>query len=205
MKKITCIALLTLSPLAAYAACNVVPLSTDQLTTTVPISGQVVKGEACRGVSSRATYTADQYSFQGTKGDSIRIYNSGSASFVAFFDPEGVQFTNTASSDYFSFSLPTTGIYKIIITGNSQDVADIKNETIGYNFTLNSTNPKQTNTPAPIATTCPSDTYNNGKLTINSVEVPNGLGGTLKYKAIMTLQALSNPLVFTVDQTTPLQ
>jgi hypothetical protein len=55
------------------------------------------------------------------------------------------------------------------------------------------------------AATCPSDTFNNGKLTINSVEVPNGFGGTMKYKATLLLQPLSNPLAFTLDKAEPLQ
>lgn len=57
----------------------------------------------------------------------------------------------------------------------------------------------------PVGTVCPSDTFNNGKLTINSVEVPNGFGGITKYKATLNLQPFSNPLGFTLESAVPLQ
>ena len=60
------------------------------------------------------------------------------------------------------------------------------------------------NRPVPAAS-CPSDTYNNGKLTINSVEVSDGMGGTVKYKATLSLQPLAKPLTFTLDKADPLQ
>lgn len=46
----------------------------------------------------------------------------------------------------------------------------------------------------------PVDNYDNGKLTIHAVDVNDAFGGKIKYKATMSLQPLSNPLTFILDQ-----
>lgn len=52
---------------------------------------------------------------------------------------------------------------------------------------------------------CPSDVYNNSKLSLHSVEVADGLGGVLRYKVSMALQPFANPMTFVVDKVEPLQ
>ncbi|MCX7087126.1 MAG: hypothetical protein NTV00_03630 [Methylococcales bacterium] len=167
--------------------CKVVALTTAQLNGTRITGELIVGGPPCQDFGS----TVDYYSFQANTGD-ILERSAGSYYVVDLQGPDG---TSLGWPD--KVILPASGVYKIAINASNSN----RDGMGSYYLEIKKSSPAQ---PAPIAT-CPSDTYNNGKLTINSVEVPNGVGGMLKYKASMTLQALSNPLVFTVDQTTPLQ
>jgi hypothetical protein len=50
----------------------------------------------------------------------------------------------------------------------------------------------------------PYDRYDNGKLTINAVDVPDVFGGVVTYKANLSLKPQSNPLTFILDQAEPI-
>ncbi|MEQ1635973.1 MAG: hypothetical protein ABL903_04725 [Methylococcales bacterium] len=195
MKNMVCFILFALSPLSAHAICMVAPLTSAQLTGT-PITGEIKPNEGCHGLGSQAAYTAHHFSFEAEERDELEFISSTS-SFTgngyfnpALFSPDGKEMYW-----YKKLTLPFKGIYKIILSANSPTG-------VGYRISIR----KSTSTQiAPVVAGCPSDTYNNGKLTINSVEVPDGLGGKLSYKATLSLIPLSNPMAFTLDKVDPLQ
>ncbi len=217
MKKMACFALslLGLSSLTVHATCNVTPLSTQQLSGNInnspnaypSLTGHVIVGEGCRGFGTRSTYTADIYSFQGKAGDTFSLSsntpNYNGNALITLLDPQGTQIGNNVNPglniSVFTVRLAASGLYQIVITGYNADVdPSVNNGTLNYAMILSSTSPAQT-------ATCPSDTYNNGVLSINSVSVPNGTGGNVNYSATLTLQPLSNPMTFILNQATPVQ
>ncbi len=209
--------LLLSSPLMAHASCYVRPLTTAELTANTYgtlISGQIIQGEECRGVGSYAAYTADHYSFQGKVGDVIvvNVYQPTTFSgkdldgYIVLLDPSGTQIAQTVHivstssnppPDTFTVKLTSSGVFKLVVTGYRAQVTDSSDvETINYEFDVQSSSPVQT---LPVAS-CLADGYSNGKLTINSVTVPNGSGGLAKYKVTLNLQPATNPAVFTIDK-----
>lgn len=204
MKKKMSIALLTLMPLASYAACVVAPLTTDYLANDKNIYGQISKDDECKGYGSRASYLADIFSFQGKLGDEISGYvnSAGTYSFI-LLDPAGSQIADFYSGGVnFKRKLLVDGTYKVVIAPWKSEDKNAENGIIQYGFSLKSSSPTQTNPPIG---SCPTDTYVNGKLSMPSVSVPDGFGGTSKYKVEMSLQPLSNPTAFTLDSATPIQ
>ncbi|NOT83902.1 MAG: hypothetical protein HOP02_03800 [Methylococcaceae bacterium] len=188
-------------PAIPVIPCNIKPLSTNQLAGAI-IYGQLLTGGQCRGLGSRSAYTADYYSFEGKAGDTISagLRTAGSDAntnyLVTLLNPQGVEIANnikTGENANAGFILPllTSGTYKIVVSGYAADV-DATIGVISYAMIF-----KSGSSQAP---SCQADTYNNNKLTINTVEVPNDKGGTLRYKATLTLQPSSNPLTFTLDK-----
>ncbi|MFI3120868.1 MAG: hypothetical protein QX203_12910 [Methylococcaceae bacterium] len=209
MNKIISFILLNLTAVTAYAACEAIPFNlTDGNKRFI---GQITAGGECRGVTSRVNNTAVHYVFQGKAGDTVAssLFLSdtcnlcGSQAYVVLLDPQGLQLGNAAYDkrgirDHFSTTLMTSGTYKLIVTGNALDTKGV----LDYAFDVNVSPNKDL--PLPVAS-CPADTYSNGKLIINSVEVPDGLGGVIKYQANLSLLPFSNPLSFALDRAQPLQ
>lgn len=215
MNRIAGIALWILAPLSAQAACYVRPLTTAELSglTDALIAGQIIQGEACRGVGINSVYTADQYSFQGKAGDDITVNVEQPNSFasrdldgyIELLDPSGAKVAHTLHTvssssnpppDTFTIKLTSTGLFKLIVTGSRAQVTDTSEvETINYFFNIKSSSPEQTPTLASCA-----DTFSEGKLTLNSVTVPIANGGLAKYKVTLNLKPASNPAVFKIDK-----
>lgn len=132
MKKIACFTLFVLTPIVTNATCNVRALTSSELTGT-EIKGQLIYGEECRGVTTRAGFTADHYSFQGKAGDTItgfessNLYLNGAGNNIAntymvLLDPSGAQIANASSQDSFVVKLVSNGVYKLVETGYQKDV-----------------------------------------------------------------------------------
>ncbi|MEQ1637755.1 MAG: hypothetical protein ABL903_13810 [Methylococcales bacterium] len=207
--------LLTLTPLAANAACEVIPLTTAQMSGT-QVDGKIISGEECRGVGDYSSYTADRYSFKGKAGDivtgnlmksSFNSYNTAAQLLDTKENSIALALINGSpgSSSQFEVRLKTDGIYTLAISY----VVGSQPQT--YSFKLSSTNPEQTSiptpTPAPIPTptpapefTCLENAYKEGVAALTSVSVPDGIGGMIKYKVSLAVEAFSNPLKFKVDK-----
>ncbi len=211
MNKIIGLTLFACLPLVARAACDVIPfdLSADHYSYFI---GQLKKGGECRGVARRSAFTAVHYAFQATAGatligDDITGGPCGTCASNTYFvllDPQGAQVANATNrggrlvGSRFEAKLVNSGLYRLIVTGDATNVEDIASGLIDYAFSLEEVVP-------PVTAFCPADTYINGKLTINAVDVPNGFGGTFRYQASLSLLPFSNPLSFILDKADPLQ
>ncbi|MCX7089633.1 MAG: hypothetical protein NTV00_16475 [Methylococcales bacterium] len=210
MNKIMFIPLLLLASLAAEAACYVKPLTTTQLTEEY-IEGQIIRGEGCRGVGVNSAYTADHYSFLGKVGDMIDVSidrptvgSMGIDGQIDLVDPTGAVIAHTTNTKPgsvttplgFTLKLPSSGLYTLVVTGLNAQVSDTSTvETVYYLFVITSSNPLQT---SPSSAACPSDKFNNGILTLNSVNVLNASGSIDHYQVTLNVQPASNPAVFTI-------